>query len=67
MQISGVEQAGFDMVKAKMKNPREVEVWVLKNRNGVVGSCILLDYYAAYNLFWEKNVPLPESGKGEKV
>lgn len=59
LQFVGTGQKDFDTMQAKCKNPREVELWILKNRSGMAGSCVTFDYYAKHNMFWEKEEPLP--------
>ena len=36
-----------------VRNPRDVELSVLKNRNGITGSVIKHKYYPQYNYFEE--------------
>lgn len=62
LQMKGAGTNGFNVLDAMQANPREVELLVLKNRNGEVGASINFNYYAAYNLFWEQGTPLPEPG-----
>ena len=45
----------FDVDEAKSRNPREIEVIVLKNRNGRTGGKIGYVYYAMFNYFEELN------------
>ena len=54
LQLRGVGTAGFDVQEAKGKNPREVDLVVLKNRNGAVGKTIPYAYYPMFNLFEEQ-------------
>lgn len=53
MQLKGVGQNDFDVNVAKQKTPREVEVVILKNRDGVTGSKVEYEYYAMFNYFKE--------------
>lgn len=53
LQLKGAGEAGFDVNEAKKKNPRKIELVVLKNRNGSVGEKIEFDYYPLFNLFRE--------------
>ena len=53
MSIKGPENDGYDALQAKRKDPREIELAVLKNRMGRVGGVLKFDYYAAYNSFIE--------------
>ncbi|MCD8340079.1 MAG: toprim domain-containing protein [Burkholderiales bacterium] len=49
------ETAGEEQVVAAMKAPkREIELIMLKNRNGQVGRKVLFNYYTAFNLFVEQ-------------
>lgn len=53
MQLEGVGTSEFDVDKAKDKNPREVELVVLKNRNGKSGNKVGFNYYPMFNYFKE--------------
>lgn len=53
LQLSGAGQKDFDATAEKAKNPRKIELRVLKNRNAAVGSKVHYDYYPAYNTFVE--------------
>lgn len=44
----------FNVDAAKQKEPREVELKILKNRNGKTGASLFFDYYAKFNLFKER-------------
>jgi replicative DNA helicase len=44
----------FDVNAAKDKNPRDVELYILKNRNGPTGKRIAYEYYPLFNYFSEK-------------
>lgn len=60
LQLKGVGSKNFDIDQAKSKNPREVEVVILKNRNGRTGGKIEFDFYAMFNYFAESdNTPVP--------
>lgn len=59
LQLKGAGEKGFDEVEAKAKTPREVELVILKNRNGKTGGKIAYKYYALFNYF-------EEEGKVEK-
>lgn len=59
LQLKGIEEMGkavkdFNVDEAKNKDPREVELKILKNRNGRTGDTICFDYYAKYNYFTER-------------
>lgn len=47
---------GEELKEAKKKNPREVKLVVLKNRNGKVGEEVDFEYYPLFNYFKEKEV-----------
>jgi len=55
LQLKGVAEATaqkpFDVNKAKARNPRNIELVVLKNRNGKTGGTLNYDYYAMFNYF----------------
>lgn len=53
MQLKGVGGSDFDVNEAKRKNPREVEVVILKNRDGATGDKVSYEYYAMFNYFKE--------------
>lgn len=62
LQLKGIEtdeaegekkQKQVNTDALKRKDPREVELKVLKNRNGRLGDKITYKYYTAYNLFIE--------------
>ena len=53
LQLEGAGSNGFDYDKAKDKVPREVELVLLKNRQGRVGQKIGFKYYQAFNYFEE--------------
>lgn len=53
LQIRGAGSKDFSIDEAKNKDPREIELRVLKNRNGATGKTINYDYYPLFNLFKE--------------
>lgn len=53
LQLNGAGQKSFDANEAKRKNPREIELVILKNRNGSTGDKIELEYYPLFNYFTE--------------
>lgn len=53
LQLKGVGSNSFDVNTAKNKNPREVELVVLKNRNGATGGKLSFEYYPMFNYFKE--------------
>ena len=56
LQLKGTGNSNFDATKAKAKNPREVELVILKNRNGQTGKKIAYHYYPMFNYFEEKGI-----------
>lgn len=56
LQLKGAGGSNFDPTEAKKKNPRQVELVLLKNRQGKVGDKILFDYYPQFNYFVDKGV-----------
>lgn len=53
LQFKGAGKKDYDAKEAKRKNPREVELVVLKNRNGATGDTISYEYYPLFNYFKE--------------
>lgn len=53
LQLKGSDQKNFDVDEAKSKNPREIELVILKNRNGATGGKIDFEYYPLFNYFKE--------------
>ena len=56
LQLQGVGRKNFDATKEKAKNPREVELVILKNRNGATGKKIKYHYYPMFNYFEEMGI-----------
>ena len=60
LQLKGIEDINgkptkdFNVDEAKSKEPREIELKILKNRNGRTGGIMLFDYYQKYNYFLER-------------
>ena len=54
LQFKGVGESGFDVTEAKRADPREIELKILKNRNGQVGDIIDFDYWPRFNYFEEE-------------
>lgn len=65
LQLHGAGEKDFDVDQAKAKIPREVDIKILKNRNGATGQTIKYDYYPQYNYFDTCNVI--ESTQSKKV
>lgn len=53
LQLKGAGEKNFDPTAAKKKDPREVELVVLKNRDAAVGGKVAFNYYPMFNLFDE--------------
>ena len=53
LQLEGTGETGFDANEAKAKDPRTVELVILKNRNGQTGNKTVFNYYPRFNLFEE--------------
>ena len=52
LQFRGAGDNGFDINAARAASPRQIELCILKNRNGAVpASPLPLRYYPAYNFF----------------
>ena len=72
LQLKGVGTKGFDVNEAKRQDPREVELHILKNRNGAMSAPILYYYYPKFNFYHEIELAKREakekkSGMSEKV
>lgn len=53
LQYRGGIERGFNVQEAARRTPREIDLVILKNRNGEQGAIIEFDYYPAFNLFKE--------------
>lgn len=53
LQLKGAGKKDFNSTEAKRKNPREIELVILKNRNGRTGEKVELEYYPLFNYFKE--------------
>lgn len=53
LQLKGAGKKDFDANEAKQKNPREIELVILKNRNGATGKRVEMEYYPLFNYFKE--------------
>lgn len=53
LQLKGVGDRNFNVDEAKAKNPREIELVILKNRNGATGKTVYFQYYSMFNYFKE--------------
>ena len=52
LQLKGAGDKGFDVTEAKNKNPREIQLVILKNRAGAMGK-IDFEYYPLFNYYRE--------------
>ncbi|MGQ7394036.1 DnaB-like helicase C-terminal domain-containing protein [Streptococcus suis] len=57
LQLKGAGQKGFDATEAKSKSPREIELVILKNRNGKTGDKVPFEFYPMFNYFVENDAP----------
>ena len=53
LQLKDVGSQGFNVDEAKKKEPREIELVILKNRNGQTGAILPFNYYQKFNYFLE--------------
>ena len=53
LQLKGVDSSSFDADKAMMKEPREIELVILKGRRGKARAKINYCYYPKFNYFQE--------------
>ena len=54
LQLRGAGQKGFDEINEKNKDPRQVELVILKNRDARTGEKVAFEYYPVFNYFKEK-------------
>lgn len=54
LQLKGAGGKDFNATEAKREDPRQIELKILKNRNGRVGDTINFWYYPLFNYFEEK-------------
>ena len=57
LQLKGAGDKDFDPTEAKKKNPREVELVILNNRNGQTGAKVPFEFYPMFNYFVENDNP----------
>ncbi len=55
LQLAGVGRADFNVNQAKAKDPREIELVFLKNREAPVGDMVKYYYYPKFNHFIESD------------
>lgn len=53
LQLKGAGTSEFDVDEAKRKDPREIELKVLKQRNGATGKTVAFEYFPMFNYFRE--------------
>lgn len=53
LQLKGAGKSGFNATEEKKKDPRTIELVILKNRNAAVGDGVTLEYYPRFNYFDE--------------
>ena len=53
LQLKGAGAKEFKVDEAKQKNPRDIELVILKNRNGATGKKVDYNYYPMFNYFKE--------------
>ena len=53
LQLKGAGKKDFDATQAKRKDPREIELVILKNRNGRTGDSLSFNFYPLFNYFEE--------------
>lgn len=56
LQLKGAGKKDFDPTTEKRRDPRQIELVILKNRQGKVGDKILFDYYPMFNYFADKGL-----------
>lgn len=53
LQFEGTGTSNFNLTQAKGKSPRDIELVILKNRNGTIGRTIKYSYYPMFNYYEE--------------
>jgi replicative DNA helicase len=56
LQLNGAGSKGFDPTEEKRRDPRQVELVILKNRQCKVGDKILFHYWPMFNYFEDKGI-----------
>lgn len=51
LQYTGIGISGFEIDKAKSRNPRDIDLVIIKQRLGVIGTHIKLQYNPLFNYF----------------
>ncbi len=60
LQSKGAGTKDFDVDAAKRKDPREIELKILKNRNGKTGDSLYYSFYPMFNYFIEESGEINE-------
>lgn len=60
LQAKGAGTEGFRIDEAKQKDPREVQLKILKNRNGPTGGTVEYAYYPLFNFFQEEGTTMAD-------
>lgn len=55
LQLVGAGKKDFNVDSEKKKNPRKIELKILKQRNGATGESVYFDYFPLFNYFRETN------------
>lgn len=55
LQLQGTGTKNFDVENAKAQDPRNIELKILKNRNGATGGSLYFQYYPKFNYFEAQN------------
>ena len=68
LQLKGAGASDFNVEDAKKKDPREIELKILKNRNGATGLKIEYLYFPKFNYMKEctKNPKKPQVTEGKQ-
>lgn len=53
LQLARAGEQGFNATEEKKKSPRNIELVILKNRNGRTGDKLIFEYYPLFNYFKE--------------
>jgi replicative DNA helicase len=70
LQLMGAGKDGFDVNVEKKKDPRQIELKILKNRNGATGDSVYFNYYPKFNYFKEtekKILAATTKGSGKRI
>ena len=55
LQLKGAGKSDFDVDAAKAKDPREIELKIIKNRNGAANVKIQYEYFPKFNYIHERD------------